>query len=197
MYVPDGMTEQEVIAEVNKAVSLMYSFKFGYYENNDICQQGWVFALEVLPKFKRELNVPLHKFLVIHLRNRFLNLQRNKVWRRQSPCACCPYFNKKKKVCKAFQLEEDCDKLMQWKRRNNSKQSLMTTKECLSETLLHETDPLEKMVNKEIIEFLNDKIPIEMRNDYCRLLDGGTLSKNKREKLYELIREILDEYNEK
>jgi DNA-directed RNA polymerase specialized sigma24 family protein len=195
MYIPTGFTEEQVIQEVNKAVYLMKCFKFGFHEIKDIYQQGWIFALEVLDKFNPDLHVPLHKFLIIHLRNRFLNMQRNKVRRRQSPCLCCPYYQKRKKTCRAFDHEEDCDRLTQWNKRNSSKQSLMSTKEYVGDTLFHELNPLDNMISKEQIEFLNARIPNELRNDYRRLLDGSSLPKIKKDRLFQLIKDILEEYN--
>lgn len=193
MFIPKGMTEQEVIEEINLAVRPMVSFKFGYYDIKDILQEGWVFALEALPRYNPKIGVPLHKFLIIHLRNRFLNLHRNKQERKQTPCLKCPYYKKRKKTCGVFTQLEECDKWQIWYKRNRSKRSLINTAEYFDEAF--DDDPVINSIDKELVRILNDKIPIHLRSDYCKLLDGVSITKNKKEILYQYIKEILKEYN--
>jgi DNA-directed RNA polymerase specialized sigma24 family protein len=191
MFIPKGMTEEEVIAEINMAVRPMVSFKFGYYDIQDILQEGWIFALEALERYDVSTNVPLHKFLIIHLRNRFLNLHRNKRERRQTPCLHCPYWKKRKKVCGGFTDINECDKLIIWKKRNHSKRALVGTAEYFDDSEIFDNNPVTNSIDKELIKILNDRIPLNLRSDYCKVLDGVYVTKQKKEKLFECIKEIL------
>ena len=128
MQIPPGMTEEEVIEVINRILStLSYNFKFGYFGIDDMKQEGWVYAIEALPKYNPEI-APLENFLRTHIRNRFLNLKRDKLSRHQPPCPACPFYDPECRVsinkCSAFEDKSECDKWSGWEKRNFSKKNL-------------------------------------------------------------------------
>ena len=54
---------------------LVYKFKFGYHEIEDMKQQAAVFAIEALEKYDHKR--PLENFLWVHVRNRLFNFKRD------------------------------------------------------------------------------------------------------------------------
>ena len=83
MQIPKGMTEEQVVDVINGVVNILaYNFKFGYFDLDDMKQQGRMYAIEALPRFNPDVG-NLHNFLRSHIRNRFLNLHRDKLSRQQ------------------------------------------------------------------------------------------------------------------
>ena len=122
------MTEEEIVQIINRVVAaLAYNFKFGYYDYEDMKQEGFVFAIEALPRYNPDIG-PLENFLRSHVRNRFLNLQRDKLSRFQSPCSSCPFFDPNREVrenqCAAFEDKMECEKWGGWINRNAAKKNL-------------------------------------------------------------------------
>ena len=54
----------------------------------------------------------------------------------------------------------------------------------------------EKVLSADIIKILNQHIPVSIRSDYRRFIDGVKLPKNKRDNLIENIKKILSEHYE-
>ena len=52
MQVPKGLTEEEVLEIISRAVAyLAPSFKFGYFDIEDMKQEGTIFSIEALAFF--------------------------------------------------------------------------------------------------------------------------------------------------
>ena len=58
-----------------------------------------------------------------------------------------------------------------------------------------DNNALDLIMRKEIIDLINIKIPIDMRHDWIRLINGIKLPKNHRTKLEQKIFKILKEHN--
>ena len=70
MKIPRGMTEEQVIATINKvAARYAHKFKFGYYEAEDIKQEAFIIAMEALDRYDETR--PLENFLALRV-HRFL-----------------------------------------------------------------------------------------------------------------------------
>ncbi len=195
MEIPKGLTEEEVLDVIASTVSyLAPSFKFGYYDIDDMKQEGAIFCFDALPSFNFEkssqTNVKdaLLTFLKTHVRWRFLNMRRKYLIRLEPPSCNC-------ELCKTDSHNRlDCKKYSSWVRRNVSKKSLM---EPFDVDSVHNTeasttsDVTIQIFSSDIIKILNREIPANIRADYRRFLEGVSLTKNKKDKLFEKIREIL------
>src|SRR5690348_1481836 len=111
MTVPPGMTEAEVLEAIEKAVNaLASSFTFGIYDIDDIKQQGRLYALQALATEKYDPSRPLPNFLYAHIRNRLINLKRDKLHRNDPPCKECASGE-------PCQPDGHCKKFLEWRKR--------------------------------------------------------------------------------
>lgn len=205
MVIPPGYTEEEVLREIESVVRVLAPpFKFGCYGVDDMQQEGRLFALEALPSYDPARG-SLKVFLTRHIRNRFINLKRDKFERKRAPCDVCPFCVKQGDQCKAFACKDECDKWTGWQKRNQVKKTLMGG--SLSSAVVENSPDtseevvpshhLEQLHNQEVIQYVDSNIPVNMRADYCRLLHGVKLSKVRRDKIVEFIRKLVrDKYGD-
>ena len=193
--VPEDLTEDEVLDVISQTVDyLAPSFKFGYYDIDDMRQEGTIFCLDALKSFnfkkstRENARDGLLTFLKTHVRWRFLNMRRKHLTRVEAPICEC-------KLCKTDAPDRlDCKKYSNWIKRNTSKKSLM---EPFDVNSVHNTeastssDMDKEIFSADVIKILNTEIPASIRGDYKRFLDGVSLTKTKKEKLFEKIKEIL------
>lgn len=203
------MTHKEPTPEelniIEEVVNILApSFKFAYYDTDDLKQEGRMFALSRLPKYDPE-RASLKTFLIRVVRNDFLNLRRKKFYRYEPPCTACPFYEKSKKSegdpsCLAFEKRGDCDKWVGWGKRNEAKKSLAGT---VTFETAHDisygrnrgdlTPPLDKIENNELFNIVDFHLPLELRGDFRRLVEGARLPKYRKLKLLEVIKEIIEE----
>lgn len=200
MKIPDGMNEAEVIEIIDKAISgLCYKFRFGYFEKEDLEQEGWVFAIDALERYDGKR--PLANFLRVHIRNRFISLKRDKFHRYDPPCITCPFYDpeckKSTNKCAEFVNKDDCDKWEAWKKRNAAKSGLMKPIDIngVEQDLEVEAEFLNSLNLAAIHKKINSKLPIELRGDFLRMLDGVYIPKQRKDKVRDYIKEmgVLDE----
>lgn len=189
MNYPHGLTEEQVMTAMNKAVSLLaQTFSFGYFDSDDIRQEAYIFGLEALSRY--DPSRPLENFLYSHIRNRLINFKRDKYHRTDPPC----------KICAEHGKHPDgsiCIKYTAWKRRNSSKQNLMRPLDI--QNLSDENEKsVRKIVNiiddatfSEIRNLIDGYLPIELRSIYLRIKAGETVSKAKRTKLENALRDLI------
>src|SRR5947208_703774 len=88
MHLPPNKTEAQVVEAIEKAVGMLApSFAFGIYDVEDIRQEARIFAIEALPRYDGVR--PLENFLYSHVKNRLINLRRDKFRRADAPCKAC------------------------------------------------------------------------------------------------------------
>ena len=64
MKVPKGMTEDQVLQTIQKVVRrVAHKYKFAYYDYDDICQEGFLIAIEGLERY--DGHRPLESFLSV------------------------------------------------------------------------------------------------------------------------------------
>lgn len=189
MKIPEGMTEQEVTDIINKICrNLAKKFKFGYYGIDDLKQEGWIYAIGGLEDYDPSRG-PLENFLVTHIRNRFLNLKRNKMIRKRP---ACPYEDDRCGVGSFW-----CDKCEPWRKRNETKRNLMelldidVACEDTERNMVLHFDVLDKLTKQEIFTLLDEKMPASLRPDYRRMLDGVKLPKQRMADLMQKISDII------
>lgn len=195
MYLPDGYTEQEVVDTLGRVVNMLaQTFRIGYYDIEDMKQEGYVYGIEVLPRYNPELS-SLETFLYTHIRNQFMNFRRNKVERKTPPCTTCPFYHPDDtdKKCHGFDDEEQCPRWKGWEIRNRTKRNLMETAIYDDEQHTMSNSILDDLIHRETIEILERRMPLPLLTDFRRLLDGASLSKVRADKVYDAAREILQE----
>ena len=194
---PKGLTEAEVLAVIESAVAyLAPSFKFGYFDIEDMKQEGTIFCLEAMDSFdfskSTQDNVAdaLLTFLKTHVRWRFLNMRRKQLTRVEPPqCDCDLCINDSEDRL-------DCSKYSHWIKRNISKKSLMEPFDVdeihsMAASTSQNIDDI--VVSSDILAILDEHIPANMRADYKRFVEGVSISKSKRERLISHIKIILAE----
>ena len=193
MNIPPGYTEEQVLGSIERVVKfLSSSFAFGYYDADDIAQEGRIFGLESLERYKPELG-SLDTFLKLHISNRLLNLRRDKLARLQVPCLNCEFY---KKECTKYTDKLDCSRWILWTTRNTTKRSLMepTYEDMGCMVQNRDKNISEIYCQSELVEIIDEHIPINMRKDFRRLLEGVTIQKFRHDKLILKINEILQQY---
>lgn len=193
MKVPPGKTEAEVLRAIEKAVNILApSFEFGPYDTDDIKQEGFVFALEVLEKEKYDPSRPLENFLYTHVRNRLINFRRNKFRRNDPPCKKCHDGE----PCPSAGAKDLCDKYRSWLKRNTNKANI-----CNPITLdsvkdegdqgVNESSSVEQAVEtQELLELIDKNLPIELRAVYLQMRSGVSVPKTARLRVERAIIEI-------
>ena len=183
MKIPPGKTEAEVLRAIEKSVNILApSFVFGPYDIDDIKQEGFVFALEVLEKETYDTSRPLENFLYTHLRNRLINFRRNKFRRNDPPCKRCHDGD----PCANARGEGHCDKYRTWLRRNTNKANI-----CNPLTLdsvkdegdqgVNEPSSVEQAVEaQELVDLIDKNLPIELRQVYLQMRAGVSVPKTAR-----------------
>ena len=198
MKIPKGMTEEQVLDVVNKTVAyLAPSFKFGYFDADDMKQEGFIFCLDALESFnfkkstQEDIGDALFTFLKTHVRWRFLNMRRKQLSRVEPPICSCD-------LCKTDSPNRlDCKKYSSWIKRNMAKRSLMEpfdVDEVYKQENSQSLDFEDKLLSSDIIKILDRYIPASIRVDYRRFVDGDTLPKNKKERLIQEIKKIIQEH---
>lgn len=191
MKIPPGMTEADVLEAIEKAVNaLASSFTFGIYDIDDIKQQGRLYALLVLEDEKYDPSRPLPNFLYAHIRNRLINLKRDKLHRNDPPCRQCATGD----FCTA---EGPCKKFQDWRRRNTAKANLQRPLDLnhLSDDKENRTriddSVSEDVALAEMLRMIDEQLPVELRPYYLQMRAGVSIPKAKREQVNSAIKEIV------
>jgi hypothetical protein len=149
---------------------LKNKFTFDIYDNEDIESEAFLIAAEGIFSYKEEKNVPLDKFLFIHLHNRLFNFKRDNFIRHETNCKIC---KKNKQTC------EKCEKRNSL---NERKIKILKPKSNLENIELpaDDTDPYSKDHYQHLCSILEEAIPKELFEDYLRLKDGQSINSKKK-----------------
>jgi hypothetical protein len=196
MKLPKNYSEAQVLEIFDKvAKNLSFKFKFGVNSQADIYQQAMVYAIEGLQRYDETR--PLENFLFVHVRNRLYNYKRNNYFRLAKPCEQCPLSAfLPPDGCSAFSDRTECELYRGWLDRNTVRKNLTNVLEYnqinVSEKNLGYSDNLAGAVNtKEILELIDDKLPIPLRKSYLKQLSGERIPKKEKLILEEEIIKIL------
>lgn len=183
----------EVLENISKR--LVYKFKFGYHDIDDMKQQAAIFALEGLEKYDHSR--PLENFLWTHVRNRLFNYKRNNYQRPDKPCLTCPLYDAKCKVsnsqCSKYENKNDCELYESWTKRNISKKNIMKPS-YIDYDIANSFNFDSIAENSEIIKFLDSNIQAEFRETYLRLKHGEKITKQKLSKLQAHIEILMKDF---
>ena len=192
------VSEEEFLKVLdNISKRLVYKFRFGYHDIDDMKQQAAIFALEGLEKYDNSR--PLENFLWTHVRNRLFNYKRNNYQRPDKPCLTCPFYDPKCKTttneCSAYENKNDCELYASWIKRNTNKKNIMKPN-YIDYDIINKENFENTAENSEIIKFLDSNISTEHREAYLRLKHGEKITKQKLIKLQKHIQEILKTFND-
>jgi len=175
---------------------LIYKFKFGYHEIEDMKQQAAIFALEGLENYDNKR--PLENFLWTHVRNRLFNFKRDNYFRPENVCVNCPFYDPKNlkstNQCAQYKNKNDCSLYSQWINRNTIKKNLMKPINIDHEqnNLLNSaSDVFNNISNSELISIIENNIETKYRETYLRLKGGAKVSKQDLLKLQDHITYLL------
>jgi hypothetical protein len=147
-------------------------------------------ALEVLEKECYNPSLPLENFLYTHIKNRFVNLHRDKLRRRDAPCRACH----EGKPC---DQGSNCSKYAAWLKRNTAKANLMRPLDLAH--ISDEREPHTRLASTvtedaeidEMLQLVDKHLPVELRSTYLQMRDGVSVSRAKRNEVEQRVREIL------
>ena len=198
------MSEEEVLGVIDRVVNILaFNFKFGYFDLDDMKQQGRMYAIEAMPRYNPDMG-NLHNFLRSHIRNRFLNLHRDKLSRHQPPCQGCPFYDpncqQSKNKCTAFSDKLECDKYAGWEKRNGAKRSLVEPldisgiRDEKEKNMRNNIDIPEIVTKSELMDIIDNNLPVTMRADFKKMMEDVSVSKQRRDKVILKIKEIVEEH---
>jgi hypothetical protein len=188
------MTEAQVIEEIDKVTrTLAPKYTFGPYDRDDIKDQGWVYAIEVLDREVYDHTRPLANFLYIHVRNRLSNFKRDNLRRNDPPCQACHRGD----LCGRDGEGSECKKYAAWRKRNQDKANIQRPLD-----LTHIADEKERNTRlashvvedvalAELLEKIDLKLPVELRQDYLLMRSGEAIPKARRLAVENMVKDIL------
>ncbi len=201
--IPPNYTEEEVVSILERiGRRLAHKFRFGYHDSDDIKQQAVLEGWKGLAEYDGVR--PLENFLSVHIRNRMVNFKRDNYERIDRPCIKCPFhaYDKKNKVCLRHDEEdlENCEWFYKWVMRNSAKRNIVDTIDLddvdderesrMSQTFDYE----EHTEQRAIYDILDEEIPMEYYEDYHKLKSGASIAQPRKNKVKEIVAEILKKY---
>lgn len=175
MHLPLNMMESEVLAVIDEVVKgLAHSFAFGYYDADDLHQEGRIFAIDALPLYDSSRGASLRTFLHNRVKQRFINLRRNKYYR--------PIPDN---------ISED--KLERLIKRNSIKRSLVDTSDIEEDSIEQFSKMTDSIQQNELFKFIDKHLPVELRADYRCILEEVKIPKHRKIKVLEVLKEILND----
>ena len=165
MNIPKGMTEQQVIDQINKVcdrISPRYTF-YGYTVD-DIKQEAFIICMEALHRYDETR--PLENFLSVNLSNRLKNFVRDN-----------HYFSGD---------SEDRIKLMQPAQLDHENS-------IVDEDNPYATS-YEDIELRDMADLINEHLPADIRMDYLKMINDVYITKQKRDDIVNTILDILQEY---
>lgn len=165
MNVPKGMTEQQVIDQINivcNRISPRYTF-YGY-TIDDIKQESFIICMEALNRYDGIR--PLENFLSVNLSNRLKNFVRDNHFLSNEN-------TDRQKVYQPAQLEYE-DYIVD----EENKFSIS----------------YEHIQKEEMVAAIDKYLPANMRMDYLKMINDVYITKQRREEITAMIVEILEEH---
>lgn len=181
MIVPSGLSQEDALRSILKISSILAErYTFGYYEADDIRQEATIIGMEAVSRFDPS-KASLDTFLYHHISNRLKNFIRDHYVRSNYICKFC-----------GEAYNDSCKYCIRRKKHETRKRDLMHAEP--SEDSYYVDDTLEELIRDEVAEKINRELPVEFRCDYLKWRDGIYLPKGKREKLEQVLYEIIHEY---
>lgn len=165
MKTPSNHTEREVTEMIIKiSKRLSPRYVFPGYELEDIEQQAFLLGMEALETYDE--NYKLHSYLFTFINNRLKTLKRNEY----------------------FRVEEGTAKDIQQEKKR------IKSPEAFSEEFVFTEDVTAEIQYNDLVALIDRELPADFRTDFLRMTNGEKIPQTRKEKLEEVIREILVEY---
>lgn len=148
---------------------------FAYYTPEDIYQEVWLLCLEALPRYEKKLG-ELEHFLNKHISNRLKNLKRDKYFRIDNNTSK-ELLNTRINLVNAIPIGD------------NNLSGIR--KIFISDD--DNRDPIDYIIEKELKEYIYEKLSIEYRHLFKILINGQKINKNNLQKLRHEVLMILKE----
>ena len=165
MKIPKGMTEQQVIDQINIVVNrIAPRYTFYGYTVDDIKQESFIICMEALNRYDQKR--PLENFLSVNLSNRLKNFVRdNHFVKDDNP--------ERQRVIKPAQLDfED---------------SIVDEEEKYSISY----DNIEE---QNMVQVIDKHLPADMRMDYLKIINDIYVTKQRKDDILYVINTLLKEY---
>ena len=171
MIDPEHLKTIQRIARV-----LAPKYTFGYYDVDDITQEGIIEGIAGLDRWdgKRSLSA----FMWTLINNRLKNFKRNNFVR----------------PCPKGITEEDWNLKQAPKKNIMEPASLGYIRDEHEKNTWTKVDFINDIEIEEIFNLIDKELPMQFRHDYLRIKQGATISKAKRVKVEEILIEILREF---
>jgi DNA-directed RNA polymerase specialized sigma24 family protein len=182
--IPKGYNEQQILEIINRICKLLApKYTFGIYDADDIKQEAFILALNALEGYKQQ--APLEAFLYLHIKCRLKNLKRKKFSRASFVCNNCEEF------------DSDCDSCLKREHTELAKRNLshpidISAINPTNEASMMTKDATSEIDLDEILKLVNEKLPVNMREDYLKLKDGMYIEKSKRDLIEQTIKDIVE-----
>lgn len=164
MFIPQGMTEQEVMDHIKTVVDrIAPKYTFYGYPIEDIKQESYIICMQALNRY--DTSRPLENFLAVNLSNRLKTFVRDNFY-------TCAASENRKKVAMPTQLEYE-DTLID---------------ECNKFSISY--DDIDRT---EMSHIIDSNIPAAMRMDYLKMMNDIYIPRARREEIMEFIKETLTE----
>lgn len=165
MKIPKGMTEQQVIDQINIVVDrIAPRYTFYGYTVNDMKQESFIICMEALNRYD-EIR-PLENFLSFNLSNRLKNFVRdNHFVGDDNP--------ERQRVLKPAQLDYQ--------------ETIIDENEKFSNSY-------EDIESQDIMKIVDTHLPANMRMDYLKMINDIYITKQRKEEITDNIQNILWEY---
>ena len=165
MKIPSGMTEQEVIDQINIVCNrIAPKYTFYGYTVEDIKQESFIICIEALNRY--EEGRPLENFLSVNLSNRLKTFMRDNYFIGNSN-------EDRKKVAQPAQLEYE--------------DSILDHSEKFSTSYA-------KIDLEDMAKLVDQHIPANIRMDYLKMINDIYVPKQRREEIVQIIKELLEEH---
>lgn len=164
MIIPSGMTSDQVIRQIEKVVKrIAPKYTFYGYTVDDISQESFIICMEALPRY--DATRPLENFLSVHLSNRLKNFVRDNHFTNTED-------TNKVRVMKPAQLDHE--------------HSLVDQRNLFA---IDENS----IDYGEMSKVIDKKLPAQYRLDYLKMQNEVYVSRQRKEEIVIVIREILTE----
>ena len=199
MFIPKGMTEQQVLDDIERVVrEFGNNYAFGYYDLDDIRQEIRFESIKVLKKYKpigkNGKFRPLPNFLYVHIKRRLLNLIRNKFKRMDPPCRMCHegryWEHEDGQICKRYQtwyklnsMKANLTRPINLDGINEDSEQNVACKDRIDETI--DVNALKDLINKNLDP--------QLRSDYLRMLSKEKIPNHRKVAVIEAVKEIIGE----
>lgn len=164
--IPKGMTEQELVKAIDEVVktTIRSTMVFPGYDLSDLRQEARFECLRALEKYDESR--PLVNFLRVHVKNRYLTLRRDK-YERKGDSENHP----KKMLASPIDIEIV---------NHDGEENI---------SLLNDDDySLDK---KQLLERIDTDLDVSLRHDFLRLRNGEEISRSRKLKVLEAIKNII------